>query len=136
MARAGLLQAIGAVALLAAAPAFAQSNTQPADTGPGNSVVNPTANEPGGMAPSGMSGHNTRHSTMGNGMHATRTDTSQNEAVDQLNDQSLRAARQGQAFNGTAGYGSSGYGSPGQSNGSGTMNDMSGGSMSNGAAPR
>jgi hypothetical protein len=70
-------------------------------------------------------------------MSSSRTDTSQNAAVDQLNDQSLRAARQGQAFNATGG-GMQGGGSSGtmndtsgsMNNPSGSMNDMSGGSMS------
>ena len=61
-------------------------------------------------------------------MHSRRQGASQNTAVDQLNDESLRAARQGQAFNGTTGAGMSG-------GSGGGMNDMSGGSNSGMGGP-
>ena len=56
-------------------------------------------------------------------MHA-RNGGSQNGEVDRLNDQSYQAARSGQAFNGSA------PGDMSTPSGSGSMNDMSGGSMS------
>ena len=158
MAKARLLQAVCAVALLAAAPAFAQqTTTQPATTGADNSVNAPVMHDqavPGrttqsNMAPAeqmdqtggGMGGHSTRHASMSghSGMHA-RADNSQNSAVDQLNEQSYQAAQRGQAFSasdsgsaGTMSPGSSGSMSSGSSSGmssgsSGSMNDMSGGS--------
>jgi hypothetical protein len=145
MSKTRLLQAVCTVALLAAAPAFAQTNVQPADTGVGGAPNNPTANETmpnrsGSMAPadrmgamgshSGMDSHSTRHAAMD---HRGRSaDTS----ADQLNEQSYQAARSGQAYNGSGGGMSSGgsgmsSGSSGMSSGSsGSMNDMSGGSMS------
>ena len=138
MSKTRLLQAVCTVALLAAAPAFAQTNIQPADTGVGGAPNNPTANETmpnrsGSMAPadrmgamgshSGMDSRSTRHAAMD---HRGRSaDTS----ADQLNEQSYQAARSGQAYNGSGGGMSSG--SSGMSSGSsGSMNDMSGGSMS------
>src|ERR1700712_1652363 len=138
MSKTRLLQAVCTVAFLAAMPAFAQSNIQPADTGVGGAPNNPTANETmpnrsGSMAPadrmgamgshSGMDSHSTRHAAMD---HRGRSaDTS----ADQLNEQSYQAARSGQAYNGSGGGMSSG--SSGMSSGSsGSMNDMSGGSMS------
>lgn len=68
-----------------------------------------------------MTGH---RSTM---MHG-KADTSQDSSVDQLNEQSLQAARSGQAFN------AGGSGNTSMQGGSGSMNDMSGGSMT-GTAP-
>jgi hypothetical protein len=86
MAKARLLQAVCAVALLAAAPAFAQqSTTQP--------PAQPS------MAPADDTGSaGSHHAAMReHAMHA-RTDTSQDSAVDQLNDQSFQAAQRGQSF--------------------------------------
>jgi hypothetical protein len=148
MAKARLLQAVCTVALLAAAPAFAQqTTTSPADTGPGNSVNNPVAHDTttpraqsnmapaekmdstsGGGSSAAVGSHATHHAMMGHstgGMHA-RTDGSQNSAVDQLNDQSFQAAQRGQSFS------SSDTGAPGTMTpaGSGSLNDMSGGSSS------
>jgi hypothetical protein len=141
MAKARLLQAVCAVALLAAAPAFAQQTiTQPATTGAGNSVNAPVIHDqtpPGptaqsSMAPAekmdqtgGMGRHSTHHSAMSghSGMHA-RNDSSRNSAADQLNEQSYQAAQRGQSFS-ASDSGSSGAMSPAPS---GSMNDMSGGS--------
>jgi hypothetical protein len=149
MAKARLLQAVCAVALLAAAPAFAQqTTTHPATTGAGNSVnapVDQTTPGPAGrssMVPaermdqtdSGMGSHSSHRSAMSGhaGMHA-RNDTSQNSAVDQLNDQSFQAAQRGQSFS-ASDTGSSATMSPGTMS-PGTIspapsgsNDMSGNS--------
>jgi hypothetical protein len=76
----------------------------------------------GSMHRSAMNGHQ-----MG-AMHG-RSDTSQNAAVDQLNDQSYQAAQSGQAFS-AADNSSSGAMAPG---GSGRMNGMSSGTA--GAPP-
>lgn len=159
MAKTRLLQAVCTVAMLAAMPAFAQSSNTAGQTGssampqtqsgqtatPGTNTYG-TMSQNNSMAPANQdmdtSGNSSmHHSAMGTHsrhmMHSSRTDTSQDSAVDQLNDQSLRAARQGQAFNATGGSdmqsGASGSmndtsGSMGRS--SGSMNDMSGGSMS------
>jgi hypothetical protein len=108
MAQPRLLQSVCAVALMAAAPAFAQTSTQPADTGPNNSVNAPAmhsaAPPASGIAPAEHMGthadsarsHAMHHMAMNHGR--SRSDTSQNAAVDQLNDQSLQAAQRGQAF--------------------------------------
>jgi hypothetical protein len=129
MAKARLLPAVCTVALLAAAPAFAQQTmTQPADTGAGNSVNAPVAHDQtpprpaaqSNMAPAermdqpggGMGSHTSpRYAMSGHsGMHAGN-DSSQNAAIDQLNDQSYQAAQRGRSFSA-----------------SGSMNDMSSGS--------
>jgi hypothetical protein len=161
MAKTRLLHAACTVAMLAAVPAFAQSSNTAGQTGssampqtPSGQTATPNTNSYGtmsqnnSMAPAdqNMETGTTRHSGMHRSamgthsrhmMSSSRTDTSQNAAVDQLNDQSLRAARQGQAFNATGG-GMQGGGSSGtmndtsgsMNNPSGSMNDMSGGSMS------
>lgn len=118
-----LLQAVCAVAMLAAVPAFAQSNTEnqaapPADTGNTG-------------APAAEGSHATHHSTRAHrtsAMHSGKTDSSQNAAVDRLNEQSYQAAQKGEAFGGGGSdQGSSGMTKPG---GSGDMNTMPGGSTS------
>jgi hypothetical protein len=137
MAKTRLLQTVCAVASLAAAPAFAQTSTQPATTGADNSVNAPVAHDqtsPGpsaqsNMAPAekmdGMGGHSMHHSAMsGHSMMHGRNDSSQNSAVDQLNDKSYQAAQRGQSFSATD-SGSSGAMSPAPTGG---MNHMSGGS--------
>ena len=145
MAQARLLQAVCTVALLAAAPAFAQTATQPA--GVGNPPNVPTAHDPtmprsaapSSMAPaekmgtssdSGASADTHRSTMNDHRMGAThgRTDTSQNAAVDQLNEQSYQAAQNGQAFSATD-NGSSGTMPP---SGSGRMNGMSGAGVGSG----
>lgn len=163
MAKTRLLHAACTVAMLAAVPAFAQSNSTAGQTGsnampqtPSGQTATPSTNQYGTMSqnnsmapanqnmdtePANRSG--THRSAMGthsrHTMSSSRTDTSQNAAIDQLNDESLRAARQGQAFNATGGGmqgGSSGTmsGTSGSMNSpSGSMNDMSGGSMSGGS---
>lgn len=127
MSKARFVQAVCTIAMLAAAPAFAQNASRMNTPSPNAQNSNP------GMAPSDQSSGNT--GTMGGTGHPAMnspdmtthqtgmapksrgamrgtTDTSQNAAVDQLNDQSLAAARNGQAFSGT-----------------GSMSDMSGGTM-------
>ncbi len=142
MAKARLLQAVCAVALMAAAPAFAQTTTQPADTSTGGSVNAPVkhdASAPNGatsqpkaapaekMGSTGGSGssasmssqpsHHVAMSSRSSGSMHGRTDSSQNSTVDQLNDQSYQAAHSGQAYS-VSGMGASGS----------AMHDMSGGS--------
>jgi hypothetical protein len=105
MANTRLLKAVCTVAMLAATPVLAQSQTQPADTGPGNSVNNPvadtgttaTGNRANGTS---MSNHSAHRSTMTHSprtMHG-RSDSAENDAVDRLNEQSLRAAHSGRDF--------------------------------------
>jgi hypothetical protein len=136
MAKTRLLQAVCTVALLAAAPAFAQQTQTPTgatgpngapnpvdqpashaaspktaatDTNPGMAPANSGANSTSAVNESNKNdtnksasdeSHSTRHATMERPMHAThsRTDTSQDAAVNRLNDQSYKAAEQGQAF--------------------------------------
>lgn len=152
MAKARLLQAICTVAMLAAVPAFAQQTTGPGQGATGDSTMttpsgapaaNPGSMNNGSMAQSGMSdqgngsmapmpGHARMHNGMGHSRRAMRggaTDSSQNATVDQLNDQSLRAAQQGRTFSAASDTGAMG----GSAASSGTMNDMSGGSMSGGS---
>jgi hypothetical protein len=135
MAQARLLQAVCTVALLAAAPAFAQTATPPA-----GASATPRSAAPSSMAPaekmgtssdSGASADTHRSTMNGHRMGAMhgRTDTSQNAAVDQLNEQSYQAAQNGQAFSVTD-SGSSGTMAPTRS---GRMNGMSGGTA--GAPP-
>jgi hypothetical protein len=73
------------------------------------------------------------HSTMSgsrNARHASRSgreDSSQNAAVDRLNEQSLQAAQQGRSFN--AGGGGSGMSGSGSGSGSDSSMSGSGGRM-------
>ena len=179
-----LLQAVCTVAMLAAVPAFAQSNMTPDAAGnarmpdtadhqatpgktsmsdskdnmapmnkatnktsmaPANDGANKTSMAPakdGGdktsMAPAkdglGVSAtedsHATHRSTMAHsmGMKHGKTTASQDNAVNNLNDQSYQAAQKGEAFGGRGSdAASSDMAKP---SGSGSMNDMSGGSMS------
>lgn len=158
MAKTHLLQAVCTVALLAAAPAFAQTNTQMGTTGAGMGTTGaggaPNSAMSHDMGPADSSGSGSHAAMMGKhhasmmhdsgAMHARNSDRSQDAAVDQLNDRSYQAAHQGQAFNGSGTSGSmmeqpngamggqmgSQMGGPGGH--SGNMNDMSGGSMSGG----
>jgi hypothetical protein len=142
MANTRLLQAVCTVAILAAVPAFAQTNMPTGDIAAGGAANNPTAHEAmpnGNMAPAdrmgsphgsmgGMSSHagmdrHSEHRAAMTAMHG-QSETSQNAAVDQLNERSYQAAHSGQAFNGT---GSDMTTAP---SGSRSMNDMHGGSMS------
>jgi hypothetical protein len=121
MANTRLLHAICAAAMLAAAPAIAQTDTAPASTGAGNSVKAPVAdNSSTGSASSGAMSTHSHHSHMGKMMHG-KGDASQDAAVNQLNDQSYQAAQRGQAF-GASSMGSGGMtsgGTNGMSTGSG-----------------
>ncbi len=122
MENARLLQAICTVAVLAAAPAFAQTDTAPASTGAGNSVNAPAGdNTSTGSGTSGtMNTHSSHMAAHSSKMMHGKSDASQDAAVNQLNDQSYQAAQRGQAF------GASNMGSAGMP--SGSMNGMSGGS--------
>lgn len=128
MRRSGMLRFACAVTALMAAPAFAQSNTQPAEQGAGGTVNAPMARPaPGpsgsvsdqgtGMTPRssmGMSSDSGRMGGHGTGMAAThgtmrpgKGDSSQSAAVDMLNDQSYAAAQKGEAFTGRPSTGGS-----------------------------
>jgi len=135
------LSMVGTVAMLAAAPAFAQTNTQTGSTGVGGVAENPTAHETmprsSRMAPgdrSGMDSHRSRMGHSSGSMHS-RADSSADTSADRLNEQSYQAARNGQAYSGQAYNRPSSMGDPstmggsGGMNNSGSMNDMSGGSM-------
>jgi hypothetical protein len=134
MAKTGLLPAVCSIAILAASPAFAQTNMPTGDApagAPNNRTMPMTPADKMGAShgPMGEMGSHPemdRHSghrvAMG-AMHG-RSEASQNAAVDQLNEQSYQAARSGQAFNGV------GSGAVTAPSASGRMNDMQGGSMS------
>jgi hypothetical protein len=124
LAKAGLLTAVCTAALLAAVPAFAQTNAQSGDTGPRAPASMPAVHDP--AAPSGQgntmspgmrmgssedsqssgamdhqSSHRSAMGGRGTGMMGGKRDTSQNAAVDRLNDQSFQAAQSGQTFSGS-----------------------------------
>ena len=94
----------------------------------GTSQMSP-ASKMGSSSGTAMNGQSTHRSAMmGHSDHMMhgRTDTSQDAAVDQLNDQSYRAAQQGQAFS-ASNTGAGGMTAPG---GSSRMNGMSSGPTS------
>lgn len=124
MARASLLKAAGAAAMLAATPVLAQTSTNTMDNPPTtDQSAMPRTDSSTGYATS-HGNRSTHRSTMGR--HRGSGD-SQNAEVDRLNQQSYEAAQRGQAF------GSTGSGSMSTApSGSGSMNDMSGGSMDSG----
>jgi hypothetical protein len=127
MARASLLQAACAAAMLAATPVLAQTSTNMGDTGTTDQSTMPAPQD----STSGRTGGHSYRSTHRSAMEHNRgmRGDSQSAEVDRLNQQSYEAAQRGQAFGST---GSSGMStSPG---GSGSMNDMSGGSMNSGGA--
>jgi hypothetical protein len=97
MAKTRLLGAICTVAMLAGAPAFAQTNRPTGDTGAGGAPNNPTNAPTTAPAPNSYpatESHSThRHSAM-----RARNDLSQDSAVNRLNDESYQAAQKGQAF--------------------------------------
>ena len=111
MIRARLLPLMGGIALLAAAPAFAQTETKPADMGAGGTVNAPGQHD--SMQQGSMESHPMHHA-MRHAMRSGKSDASQDSQVDQLNDQSYQAAQQGQAFTGA------GNDSAAPANGSGT----------------
>jgi hypothetical protein len=137
MAKTGLFQAVCTVAILAAAPAFAQTNMPTGDTAAGGAPNNPTAHEampgdtkaPAEKMGTGMGSHAAMdHHSRGMGMSHAMRDRTGNMGSDQLNDQSYQAARSGQAFNAMSSSKSSGAMTmPGTAP---SMNDMQGGSMS------
>jgi hypothetical protein len=141
-----LLQAACTVAMLAAAPAFAQTATPPAGmanstasgqaTGPAKTSM---SNSKSSMAPANKddlgasakdSSHAMHRSAMAHPahmMHSGKTDSSQDAAVEDLNNKSYQAAQNGAAMaSGGPDKASTGMM---KSGGSGSMNDMSGGSM-------
>lgn len=136
-----LLQSACTVAMLAASPVFAQSNTPTGATGAGGAPNTPTMHEamPGGTTATSTAGGDSaastahsrhmsmpRHHSAGM-MHRGKGDTSQDAAVDQLNQQSYQAAQQGHSFSGTGSTG----GATAAPSGAG-MRDMNGGSTSGG----
>ena len=106
-----LLPLLGGIALLAAAPAFAQTETKPADMSAGGAVNAPMQHN--SMQDGSMESHPAHHA-MRHARRSEKTDSSQDSQVDQLNDRSYQAAQQGQAFSGASGD------TPGQTSGSGT----------------
>ncbi len=91
MAKSHLLQTVCAVALLAAAPAFAQTNMPTGATGPGGAP-----NDPTGVTAPEQPPVATHHRAM-HAMHA-RNNLPGDAAIDRLNQQSYDAARNGQTF--------------------------------------
>lgn len=137
MAKTRLLQAVCTVAMLAAAPAFAQ-NSGAGMTGQ-NGAPNPAAQQGtsgtadsatsqsgagGSMAPANSA--DTGSSTSATNPHMrhsathSRGNAAGDEAVDRLNEQSYQAAQKGQPFS-----------VGGSDSGSGAMSGPSGGSMQN-----
>jgi hypothetical protein len=102
MAKIHLLQAVCAVALFGAVPAFAQTN--PAS---GSHEAMPSDKmakaEPVKAEPEKADHATAKHeATEHHAVHASKADTSQDAAVDTLNDKSYQAAQGGQAFTGAA----------------------------------
>jgi hypothetical protein len=142
-----LLQAACTLAMLAAAPAFAQTNTpaagagttathSPADQQGGNASMSDSkssmtpANKDGMGASAKEGSHATHRSAMAHPahmMHSGKTDSSQDAAVEDLNNKSYQAAQNGAAM-AAGGTDKASTGSM-KSGGTGSMNDMSGGSM-------
>ena len=78
--------------------------------------------------------HSTHHSAMahpGHMMHSGKGDSSQDAAVEDLNNKSYQAAQNGSAM--AAGGSDKGSSGSMKSGGTGSMNDMSGGSMTGGS---
>jgi hypothetical protein len=145
-----LLQAACTVAMLAAVPAFAQSNTPVTSDGtaaaPADHQATPDktsmSDSKSTMSPGDKNGDSAGHANHARRtamahpagtMHSSRTDTSQNSTIDQLNDQSYQASQKGEALGGRGtDSASSDMAKPAAArpNGTGSMNDMSGGSMS------
>jgi hypothetical protein len=122
MAKTHLLQAVCAVAMLAAVPALAQPQQPVSGMDNANGTPNPAAQRPASnnnssaMTPADNAGsaggssssasstpaetHATHRSAMAHhtGMTGRRSDTSQDAAVDQLNEQSYAAAQKGQPY--------------------------------------
>ena len=162
MASTRLLQTVCTVAMLVGGSALAQPTKQPADTGPNTTVDKPAAHS-GSRAdmmgsPDKMMGRSGSHTAMephaghGSAMtHPSRpmrggSDTSQNDAVSRLNDQSYQAAQSGQSFNsgaggmsqggmGQGGMGAGGMGQGGMGAGGMGAGGMGAGGMGAGGAP-
>lgn len=148
-----LLQATCTIALLAAAPAFAQETNNPSADTTMHNHVNVEPNSSSTMSPGSHMGMNETHHMKRHArasMH-NKSDMAQDNSADQLNEKSLEAARGGQAFNGAGSGDMSSHGGSGMNEmsnhpgsgmnemsnppGSGSMNDMSGGSMGGSGAP-
>ena len=139
-----LLQAVCTIAMLGAVPAFAQSNTQGSTAAPaaqqampGNTSTSASDSKTGaassdkdglGVSSHGHAMHRSAMTHRDRAMHASsKTDTSQDSTIDQLNNQSYQAAQKGQGF--------AGNGSSADNGSSGMSGNMSGGGMSgNGSA--
>lgn len=133
----------GAALILAAFPALAQTNTQTGNAAGGTPTTAPSPgqssgssmNQNPGMSPGSNMGSGMHASSQAQGTHQARaphqamrargSDTSQNAAVDRLNEQSYQAAQQGQSFM----PGSPGGSSP-TSSGDSTGMGQTGGGMS------
>lgn len=99
MAKALLLQAACTVAMLAAAPAFAQTNKPTGGTGAAGAPSAQTT--PGTAASAGTRGTMRHHRSAmhrSGGMHSAKGADAQDAAVDRLNEQSYQAAHQGQTL--------------------------------------
>ncbi len=107
LSQANLLRVACTVAMFAAVPAFAQTNTAPAATGADNKPATPNSATTSSAMPSDTTAKTTMktpapthkmamapHHTM----HMSKTDSSQDSAVDHLNDQSYQAAEKGMTF--------------------------------------
>ncbi|HEY1410496.1 MAG TPA: hypothetical protein VGF36_00065 [Rhodopila sp.] len=149
-----LLQAVCTVAMLGAVPAFAQSNMPQSNmhgsaAAPAGQQAMPDNNKDSangntassdkdglGVPSHGPKSHRMAMSHRDRAMHSSsKTDTSQDSTIDQLNNQSYQAAQQGQTFAGNGSGNMSGGASTGmsKSGGSGSMANMSGsGSSPNG----
>jgi hypothetical protein len=132
----------GAALMLAALPAFAQTNTQPGtmNGNPGMTPKSSMGTSAGGMHASDHAQDTHQSMSPHHAMRGGRNDGSQNAAVDRLNDQSFQAAQQGQNF--TPGSSSGGSAMPasdsmGRGNmapgGSGGMNQPNSGASGSGS---
>jgi hypothetical protein len=108
--------------MLAATPVLAQTSTNTGDTGTTDQSAMPATQDSTAGHTSGHAHRSTHRSAMEH--HRGMRGDSQDAAVDRLNQQSYEAAQRGQSFGST---GSSDMSAP--PSGSGSMNDMSGGSM-------
>lgn len=97
MGKGRLLGSVCALALVLAVPALA-ATTGTNDTTTGAPANQATTNMNNGTNATGPHHHWAHHAMRMRSSHAGQGDTSQDAQVDQLNDQSLQAARQGQSF--------------------------------------
>jgi len=95
MGKGRLLASVCALGLIVAAPAFAQTTSPPGSTG---GHIMTRGNENNSAAHEMMTHRRTGRRSAIRRTTRTGADTSQNAAVDRLNDQSLDAARRGTPF--------------------------------------